>query len=437
MCNRQLSITYIMSIAGFIFYCIIFIYLLYRLTRNKVPLTVTELSAAFLFKVALGCVYGYIYGHYYGGDDTWMYHKWGLEAWQELLHHPAHYFYVLGPAEAFAWAGGGFWDGMHVYRQSLENESIIKPLSIANIFSHGNYYINVVFFNFILFWGHYWLFSLFVKEFPQKRKPLMLLIFFFPPLVFWLSGIRTDGLILFFLALLLVHFRRWLYDHKKWSVLYGVLAALGILIIRSQILFIIIPCLAAWYLSVKFNRKPVIAFLWVFITGTLLFFASAWISPHKNLPKMIAQRQLEFLGLQGTRFPLDTLQPSVTGFARVLPQAVSHTFIRPYIWEAKGMLQIMTAVEILVCWMLVLLAIIKKDIHWKQYLGKPPVMLCLFFGVILYIFIGYTIPFPGAIVRYKAIPELLLLTLPVICTKWGNRRTIPEHSQKINKKLYI
>jgi len=426
----QLPIKRIMYIAVFIFYCVVFIFLLYRLTRNKVPLTVTELSAAFLFKVALGCVYGYIYGHYYGGDDTWMYHKYGLDAWQELLHHPAHYFYVLGPSESFAWAGSGFWDGMQVYRQSLENEGIIKPLSIANIFSQGNYYINVVFFNFILFWGHYWLFSLFVKEFPQKRKPLLLLIFFFPPLVFWLSGIRADGLILFFLALLLLHFRRWLYNNKKWSVLVCMLAGLGMLIFRSQVLLIILPCLTAWYISVKFNRKPLTIFLWVFGIGALSFFASAWLSPHKNLPTMIVQRQQEFMALKGTRFPLDSLQPSVTGFARVLPQAVSHTFIRPYVWEAKGLLQIMTAVEILVCWLLVLLAIIKKDKYWKKELGNPLLVLCLFFGITLYIFIGYTIPFPGAIVRYKAIPELLLLPLPVIITNWA-------FLQKINKKLYI
>src|SRR5688572_7417753 len=188
-----------MFVLALLFYCVIFIYILHRLTRNKAPLTVTELSLAFLFKVGMGCLYGYIYGHFYNGDDTWMYHQISLGELQKLLHEPVQYFTELGPANSFAWAGGGFWPGLSAYINTLENDSIIKILSIANIFSRGNYYINVVFFNFILFWGHYWLFSLYVKEFPEKRKPLLLLIFFFPPLVFWLSGIRADGLILFFL----------------------------------------------------------------------------------------------------------------------------------------------------------------------------------------------------------------------------------------------
>jgi hypothetical protein len=407
-----------MYIIGLLFYCIIFIYLLYRLTRNKTPLTVTELSLAFLFKVCMGCLYGYIYGHFYNGDDTWMYHNLSLGEYQELFHDPVQYFTKLGPAGSFAWAGGGFWPGLSAYINHLENSGIIKILSIANIFSRGNYYINVVFFNFILFWGHYWLFSLYVKEFPEKRKPLLLLIFFFPPLVFWLSGIRADGLILFFLALLLIQFRRWLYDHKKRSLVYCMLAGAGIVIFRSQVILLVIPALTAWYISVKFNRKPVATFIWVFGIGGLLFFATAWVSPAKNLPGIIVNRQQAFMVLQGTRFPLDSLQPSVTGFARVLPQALSHTFVRPYIWEAKGALQLMTAVEIIVCWLLVITAIIKKEIHWKKMLTSPLLLFSMSFGITLYIFIGFTIPFPGAIVRYKAIPELLLLTIPIICTNW-------------------
>jgi len=419
-----------MYIAAFVFYCVLFIFLLYKLTRKKVPLTVTELSLAFLFKVAMGCLYGYIYLHAYNGDDTWMFHRYSLLGYQTLLHHPLTFLAELGPARAFADVGGQFWNGISAYIQSLDYEFIIKPLSVFNLFSRGNYYINVVFFNFILFWGHYWLFSIFVKEFPEKRKPLLLLIFFFPPLVFWLSGIRGDGLVLFFTALTLLHFRRWLYENKKWSVLYCMLAVIGIVIFRTEFVLLLIPGLLAWYISVKFHRNAVATFLWVFGISGMLFFASAWVLPQKNGPQLVAERQRSFMQLEGTRFQLDTLQPTVASFTKVLPQAVSHTFLRPYIWEAKGALQLMTAAEIIVCWLLILTAIIKKEMHWRQTLQKPVLVICLGLAITFYIFIGYTVPFPGAIVRYKAIPELLLLTIPVTCTNWA-------FLQKISKKLYI
>jgi hypothetical protein len=419
-----------MFIIGILFYSIVFIFIINRIIRNKTQLTVTELSLAFLFKVALGCLYGYIYGHFYNGDDTWMFQKYSQEELQLLFNDPLLFITKLGPAHTFAWLGGTFWQNMSAWIHTLENNLIVKILTIGNIFGGSNYYINVVFFNFVLFWGHYWLFSLYMQEFPQKRKPLLLLIFFFPPLVFWLSGIRGDGMVLFFVALLLLHFRRWLYNNNKWSILYFVLGVFGIIIFRSQVLLLLIPALTAWYISVKFNRKPLATYCWVFATGALLFFATAWFSPQMNLPGVIAQRQHDFMELKGTRFQLDTLQPTLGSFMRVLPQALSHTFVRPYIWEAQGALQLMTSAAIIIFWLMVIISIIKKDIYWKDLLCKPLILFSLSFGITLYIFIGYTIPFPGAIVRYKAIPELLLLAVPVICTNWA-------FAPKINKKLYI
>jgi hypothetical protein len=190
------------------------------------------------------------------------------------------------------------------------------------------------------------------------------------------------------------------------------------------------PALMAWFISVKFNRKPAAAFLWVYGICGLLFFASAWVSPARNLPGVIVERQQSFMALNGTRFQLDSLQPTVSSFIKVLPQALSHTFIRPFIWEAQGALQVMTALEIIVFWLLVLTAILKREMQWREALKKPLNLFSLTFGIIFYIFIGYVIPFPGAIVRYKAIPELLLLCVLAICTNW---RFLP----KINKNSHI
>src|SRR5262245_22455248 len=111
-----------MYIFGILLYSILFIYLLHLLTRKKVPLTVSELSLAFLFKVGLGCLYGYIYLHSYNGDDTWLYHQYGLQDLEKLKHEPLHYFTELLPGESFKWAGGSFWHGLSVYIHTLEND---------------------------------------------------------------------------------------------------------------------------------------------------------------------------------------------------------------------------------------------------------------------------------------------------------------------------
>ncbi|HUP13133.1 MAG TPA: hypothetical protein VM187_12990, partial [Niastella sp.] len=115
-----------MYIAGILFYSTIFIFLIYRLIRNKSLLTVPELSLAFIFKVALGCLYGYIYKRFYNGDDTWMYHKHSLEEQQLLFNDPALFVTKLGPAYTFNWLGGTFWENMAAWIHTLENNLIIK-----------------------------------------------------------------------------------------------------------------------------------------------------------------------------------------------------------------------------------------------------------------------------------------------------------------------
>ena len=52
----------------------------------------------------------------------------------------------------------------------LEFWAITKPLALFNLYSRGNYYVNVVFFNLLTFWGQYLVFKLFAARFPGRRR---------------------------------------------------------------------------------------------------------------------------------------------------------------------------------------------------------------------------------------------------------------------------
>jgi hypothetical protein len=153
----------------------------------------------------------------------------------------------------------------------------------------------------------------------------------------------------------------------------------------------------------------------VYGVSAVLFFGSLLISSTKNGPAIVAQRQHEYLALKGnTRFALDSLQGDVGSYLRVLPQAANNTFLRPYPWEAAGLLQLVTAAGILFFWLLLVLALVRKEKPWKIFFQNPLFVMLLFLPVCYYLFIGFTVPFPGAIVRYKSIPELMLLSLLVL-----------------------
>ncbi|MBO9631623.1 MAG: hypothetical protein J7578_00795, partial [Chitinophagaceae bacterium] len=52
-------------------------------------------------KVLAGIGYGYIFLHYFGGDDTWFFHDQGLHEKDLLLNHTAQFFSDLNPALPF------------------------------------------------------------------------------------------------------------------------------------------------------------------------------------------------------------------------------------------------------------------------------------------------------------------------------------------------
>ena len=84
------------------------------------------------------------------------------------------------------------------------------------------------------FFGHYWLFRLLSELFPLKKKVYFLIIFFFLPAVFWLSGIRVDGLLFFFLSVYLYYIAgRHNSNFKRW--LFVAIGFSGIVICRPQV----------------------------------------------------------------------------------------------------------------------------------------------------------------------------------------------------------
>jgi hypothetical protein len=113
-----------------------------------------------------------------------------------------------------------------------------------------------------------------------------------------------------------------------------------------------------------------------------------------------------------TDIDLNDLKPNITNFLYNLPQALNHSFLRPYLFEFKMLSVNLTALEILIYEFLILLFIFYRksktdQLHWFNVFGIS-MMLHLF------LIIGYTIPNIGAIVRYRSIFWIFLIT-PVLC----------------------
>lgn len=374
-----------------------------------------EIITGFSVKVLLGWLYGYIYLRYYGGDDTWKMHGASLRETALLLSDPAAFFInEFTPAMALA-AGNSWLQVAHLYLNDLQYALVVKSMAIVNLVTQGNYYLNTFVFNAFVFWGHYWLFLLMDETFPGKRKRYFFLIFLFLPVVFWLSGYRVDGLLFTFLSLFLLYlFTARRNRRSGWLVL--IIAYCGVVICRPEFSVCLLIAAIAYSLTLRFNRKPLIVFAGVYAAAVLLFFSSSWVLPGGGIPGVIARTQHAFLQLQGTRFQLDALDEGILSYIRVLPQALANTLIRPFLWEAAGALQLMAAFEVLMFWLIVIACLLRMGKGPKLRLSEPVMLMMLSLAVSVYVFIGYIVPFPGAIIRYKAIPELLIICSMIALT---------------------
>lgn len=390
--------------------------------KNEIALSWHWMIAAFAAKVMAGMLYGYLYAHVFAVSDSWFYFRESLEEYQKLIKHPASFFLtglnVENAGDMFSTADNNFWS-------NVGENLLIKLLAIFNLLSRGNYYVNVVLFNALPFFGLYLIFLISAHFYKRNLTLLYGLIFFLPSCLFWNSGIDKDGLIVFFTGWL-IHSVHYLFSgnsHRK-HIVFCVVSFIAVLLLRPVNAVLLIPALSIWWLSAKFPAKAFYVALGAAVFFVVLFFMSGMLSPALDFPLKLAEKQHQFLTLEAnTVLPLTPLEPNFFSYVKVFPQAVNHIFLRPYISELKSAFHLMTFLENMLMLVVMVLAIIKARSEVAACFKTPYFLFLLVLSFSGFILIGYTTPFPGTIVRYKALYAVLFL-IPFVHLLAGSFRLI-------------
>jgi hypothetical protein len=180
---------------------------------------------------------------------------------------------------------------------------------------------------------------------------------------------------------------------------------------RNYVLFALLPSLFCWWFSERRPAKSLLIFATVYLVGVLAFFIIPAAVPALNFPLFLANKQNEFLQLNGTSAITTTpLLPTFASYLSYLPTAFDMAFFRPHISEAKNLSYIPAAIEI----MFLILVIVFSLVLRKKHSLTPMMLFFIFFSVSILLVSGYTVTFSGAIVRYRSFVLPLLIT-PLIC----------------------
>lgn len=414
----------------FALYFIVFCWLLTKLSFIKrTNLSNPVLIGLFAVKVIAGIVIGWLSLHLYGpGNDYWDVNREGWTEYQLLLHDPKTYFSNIFSSSTYPDGYHGVFDSFHSFWNDLRNNVIIKMVSVFNLFSQGHYYINSLFFNFIIFFGHVVLYRLFIKIFPGKNISLIIACFLLPSFLYFTSGIHKDGVVFLSLAVLCYAVYS-VWEKKKVSgkALLIITASLGLLFLMRNFVFLaLLPALSAWAIA-QHNRRPIWQnFSFVYLVWGLLFFTIHNIIPAIDPMSLIIQRQADFalLPVSATDISINMLQPGFNSFMANAPQSFEHLLLRPYLWSKPLQSLLPFAIELFVYQLAVLACVFSKKESQFQRPQRIFLYFCIFFTLTAFLFIGYIAPNIGSLIRYRSL-YLPFIMAPVLCSiSWPktNRR---------------
>lgn len=411
-----------MQIALFIFYfalsCIFFYY--YQFQKNT-GLSIQIILILFLIKVIGGVVNLYIHFYSIVNNDIGFFHWQAINELKAMPQNPSSFFkdWLLN------W--GNFSDGFNPNSPNFiphwKDIGVLlhtKYMTFANILSLGNQYVNVIIYEVPFFIGQLLLYKFFYQKFPYKKWLFVLVVFLIPSVVFWCSGIHKDGWVLCAFGIIFYHLNMYLQSKEKRHILYFSLGLLLLFTVRFFYFFSLMPLIILW-IFIQHKKNKLIYISLAFICSLLLFFNLQRMNPLLNPMNFVQKRQLEFLNNKGySDMQTPILENNFQSYISNFPTALNHIFIQPiYNTNAPLKYKITFVDNIIILSLFLFFAfhLKRKNIREVEY------FIVLLYALSMYIFIGYTIPNAGALVRYKSEFTILLLASLVALSevKWLNK----------------
>jgi hypothetical protein len=259
------------------------------------------LISLFLIKVVAGIAYFQFYSTpaNKSTSDTWKFYNSSLAETDLLLTDPITFGKSIFVSEHKA---GNLFSDKQNYWNDLKNDVMVKIMAVINVFTGKNYLANIIFFNFLFFFGLVAFYRLMNEVYNGNKWLMIAASFLIPSFLFWCSGVHKDGLIFSALGIILWLFHQLL--KKQFSVgrsFLFILMLLLIFILRNYLVFVLMPALLiGWFLHFYPNKKAVILAS-AMVIGCLFMFTGKYLHPVLDIPAFIVSKHYQFKQLQGAK----------------------------------------------------------------------------------------------------------------------------------------
>ena len=411
----------------FLFY---FVLILIIISKSKFlkesDLGVKVIIVLFSLKVLVGFFYGYYYSlpeQEFKADTLAYFNESKIETdW--LLKNPKTFF-----ADLFTnhyTQTGNLFSCTNSFWNDLKATFFIKALAVLNLLSNKNYYINILFLNLFFLYGTISFYRLFKENFKNNKWVLLVFVFLTPSFLFWCSGIHKDGVVFASTAICFYSFQKIIQKQagiKLFAVL--IICLTLIFLLRNYYLLAIAPSLFAWFVVAKYKLNAKYTFgSVIFVCLLFLFFSNAF-SITNSISNSIVEKHNEFLKLEGnTKFYPPSLENNTASFIAYFPYALQSALFRPFPANTKSLPEFLAMIENYLLIILIIFSLIVAFVKRKSILSSPILLACLTTSFLLLLFIGYTVCFDAAIVRYRSVSFPLLLVPSIIILFAKNKSAV-------------
>jgi hypothetical protein len=385
---------------------------------------------ALTVKIVGAILLGLIYTFYYDGGDTFKFHTYGSRIlWNIILDSPSKGVKLFFQDQENREALYDFYSRIPIVYDP-PSFYIAKIATVFDLFTFSTYTATAVLFAATSFAATWLFFLSFYERYPHLHRGLAVASFFVPSFFFWGSGVMKDTVIMTCLCLITFIVNKFLKNKiSGWNIILLLFTVFTIFSVRKFVLMSFIPALLMWVFFSKLSSsrsvmlKIILTPALCFIVILLGYYGIQKVGEGDDkyaLTELAKTAQITAYDIRyftgkdaGSGYDIGELDGSMNSIVRLAPKALNVSLFRPYLWEAKNPLMLMSAVEsLLLLGFSIYIIVISKEKIFRALL-VPDVIFCLVFSLTFAIAVGVSTYNFGTLARYR-IPLIPFYTIALV-----------------------
>lgn len=412
--------------------CLAILYFLLYFMRRKYNDTPIQqyIVPAITLRFVGALTYTLVIGYYYGFGDSHNYYQGVLDMHKAVMNDYSYLWDIYGKAKLettdrlYSYFYYDNYGATRYYMLEQRSYSVSRfALPFSLIFNKSFLCISFCI-SYFSFMGSWRIFKMFYEMYPHMHRKIALATLFLPSILFWGTSLLKDPICVGAMGF---------FTYAAYSLLIkrkNITSSLIALIVSGWLLnsykpYILI-CLSAVFMLWVFYRfrssikdktlRTVSTSLFMALAVLAGYFLSQGLAQSESTAQFSSDKLLETIQSQQATFGRNSAGAEGGGsnfsvgstgsalqMAAALPLGVVNTFFRPFLWDVRSPVAILSALEAFAFLYLTYLCFRRIGIGktFNMIFSDPVIVFCFVFAIMFGGIIGVTTTNFGALVRYK------------------------------------